>query len=108
MNIPIEVIEELESTSFHGAISNPTNIFFVGCISKNTMKIVCSDSDEVFISKMSLKHIIDQRGNSEIIFKIPEIMSNPTKIVDNSSKRQNSFILVKMNGKAKGVVIEIT
>ena len=39
---------------------------------------------------------------------IPKILSNPTKIVDNSKKRPNSFIFVRLNGKSNGAVIEIT
>jgi hypothetical protein len=64
---------------------------------------------KVYISKTSLKHILDQRhGDEHILSEIPEIIHDPTKIADNSLKRRNSYIFARMNGKAKGAVIEVT
>jgi hypothetical protein len=108
MYIPQEIIEEIQAVGFRGHISDPARIFFVAYFSQMTLNATKTSTKEVFISKMALKHIFDQRDNVKIIFEIPDIICNPSKIVDNSSKRPNSFILVKMNGKAKGAVIEIT
>ena len=108
MNIPNEVIKEIQAVGFRGLISDPTQVFFVANLSRSTLNAIGAKTEECFISKTSLKHIFDQRDSIGIIFEIPEIVSHPTKIADNSAKRPNSFILVKMNGKAKGAVVEIT
>jgi hypothetical protein len=102
------VINELKEIKPKGIISNPRQLFEIGSISFESMKVINTKYPKVFISKMALKHIIDQRESEEIIYLIPEILSNPTKIVDNSLKRLNSFIFAKMNGKYNGAVLEIT
>ena len=108
MSIPQEVIEEIENAGFHGHVTNSAQIFFVAYLSRSTSAVIGTDTKEVFVSKASLKHIFDQRDDVAIIFDIPDIVRQPTKIADNSSKRRRSFLFVKMNGKAKGVVVEIT
>lgn len=106
--IPAEILNELKEIKPRGVISDPKMSFEIGYISTTSIRIIGPTSPKVFISKRSLKHIIDQRGSDQIIYEIPEIISNPTKIIDNSVKRIGSFIFAKMNGKAKGVVIEVT
>lgn len=108
MHIPKRITNELKEISPGEPIKKPNLLFFVGRLSKHTMSVINTKVNNVYISRSALKHIIERRGNDEIISKIPLIISHPTKIVDNSKKRRNSFILVKMNGKASGVVIEIT
>lgn len=106
--IPDYVINELKEVKPKGIILSQEQLFEIGLISFKSMKIIDSPSSKVFISKMALKHIIDQRGSEEIIYLIPEILNDPTKIVDNSKKRQSSFIFVRMNGKSHAAVLEIT
>lgn len=106
--IPIHIINELKEIKPEGIISDSRQLFEVGLISFESMKIISSVSSKVFISKMALKHIIDQRGSDEIVYLIPKILNNPTKIVDNSKKRQNSYMFVRMNGKSHAAVLEIT
>ena len=74
-------------------ISNPQGLISLG--------------SNVGITRKSLKHIIEQRGE-DIISYIPKTLAAPTKIVDNSSKRPNSFLYARMNGNAKAVVLEVT
>lgn len=106
--IPIEIIEELIHVGFQKNILNPEQIFEIGSISLNAMCLISANSQKVFISKKSLKHIIDRRGSAKIIYLVPEIIGNPTKISDNSSKRPFSFVFARMNGRNHGVVVEIT
>lgn len=106
--IPDYVINELVRTGFQKNILNPEQVFEIGRVSSRTMNLIMAKSPKVFISKMALKHIIDRRGSEKIIYLIPGILSNPTKIVDNSVKRPSSFIFAKMNGEYHGVVLEIT
>lgn len=62
------------------------------------------------MSNKALKHIVEERGDEayEIVKNIPDILKNPTKVVDNSGKRANSYLFVKMSGKIKAVVLEVT
>lgn len=106
--IPKEIIDELVHVGLEKDILNPEYLFEIGCISIESTNIIGAKSSKIFVSKKVLKHIIDRRGNEKILYLIPEILRNPTKIVDNSSKRPYSFIFVKMNGKNHGVVLEIT
>ena len=103
-----EIIDELVGIDKRGSIKDPDGLFLVGHISNNTKDLIGTDDTKVYISRKSLKHIIDQRGSINIITELPTIISKPTKIVNNSSKRQHSFIFALMNGKARGAVIEIT
>jgi len=108
MFISKKITEEFSSIEAGHPIKDPLFLHFVGKISLATMRLIKASSRNVYISNLALKHIIEQRGNERIIYKIPQILSCPTKIVDNYRKRINSFILVRMNGKANGAVIEIT
>lgn len=64
----------------------------------------------VSVSRRSLKHIVEQRGEQarEIIHDIPTVLKTPTKIGDNSLKRPDSFLFARMNGKARATVLEVT
>lgn len=106
--IPRDVIDELIHAGLEKDILNPEQVFEIGYISAGAMTVIGANSLKVYVSKKALKHIIDRRGSAEIIYLIPGILSNPTKITDNSFKRQHSFILAKMNGRYRGVVLEIT
>lgn len=70
------------------------------------------ENGKVTITRKALKHIVNSRELNKadvdhVVSSIPEIMKKPTKIVDNSAKTPNSFLFAKMNGGAKGVVLEI-
>ena len=108
MSIHVSIIKELEEAPFKADITEPLAIFKVGVLADTDVEVIHAQFKEVFISKRSLKHIIDQRKGSDIILKIRNIIESPTKIIDNSLKRGNSFLFAKMNGKAQGVVIELT
>lgn len=91
-----KVIDEFSKLKHGTQIANPEGVISIG---KN-----------VVISRRSVKHIIEQRGElaHELIHDIPNVLANPTKIVDNSLKRPNSFLYARMNGKARATVLEVT
>jgi hypothetical protein len=105
--IPPSVIQELKNVGHHQPIENPNEIFEIASLSKENARLVGASSLKVFISKRSLKHVIDQRGDG-ILSLLPEIIASPTKISNNSKKRLGSFIFARMLDKANGAVVEIT
>jgi len=107
-NDALEIIPELQSVDPYGSISDPDRLFQIGTLSDSSAKRINSSDIRVFITKKAAKHIFDKRIDIDVLYKIPDIIKNPTKIVDNSKKRSNSFLFAKMNGKAKIVVLEIT
>ena len=106
--IPREIIDELIEIEKGEQIKYPTKLFLVGYISEDIKCLIGIDNTEVYISKRSIKHIIDRRGFVGIIDELDTIISRPTKVADNSGKRSGSYIFAIMNGKARGAVIEIT
>jgi hypothetical protein len=108
MSIPKEVFKELIELGVGQSIPDPNRVFLITSLSKEQMDLIGTNSSEVFISARSLKHIIDQRRSEEIVYFLSEIITSPTKVVDNSKKRSNSFLFVKKNGKIRGAVVEIT
>ena len=110
MHIPKEVVEELKSIKPQGLICEPSQTFLAGHISRLTMSVIKTNSDQVFISKVALKHIVDSRKDlaERVIEIIPEVLKDPDKIADNSVKRHNSFLFAKKLNKHYGVILEIT
>lgn len=103
----ISILKNFERKSI---IDSPDKIIEITQLPITICRIIKTNSIEVYISRKSLKHIMDQREDlaEYIIYSIPSILNNPSKISDNSHKRPNSFLFAKMNGNAKGVVLEIT
>lgn len=103
----ISILKKLDKDA---VIDSPDLAIEIARLSANIIETIRTNSEQVYISRKSLKHIINQRGKTAeyIIFSIPSILNNPSKISDNSSKRPNSFLFTKMNENAKGVVLEIT
>ena len=108
-NTVMPLVEGYRSVPRGVPIKSPQETFLIGTIRKDISEKF-NISEDAIISRMSLKHITEQRGENaiEIIESIPEVLSSPTKIADNSSKRPNSYLFARMNGKAKGVVLEVT
>ena len=109
MNIPLEIIEELRAVGFQKPIINPYCLYEVGVIPMHIKKIG-SDTSKVFISRMALKHIIDNRGEkaAEVIKIMPHVLMFPAKIADNSVKKKGSFLFAGTFGRHYGVVLEVT
>lgn len=107
LNHEISILKKLGEDAM---IDSPDKVIEIARLSTTVIKMIKTESAQVYISRKSLKHIMNRRGDMAeyIIFSIPSILNNPSKISDNSNKRQNSFLFAKMNGNAKGVVLEIT
>ncbi len=108
-----KLIDEIASLKKLGdvlIIDFPNKIIEVTTLSNEIISIIKTSSASVSISRKSIKHIINQRkeGAEYILLSIPNILNNPSKIASNSHKRPDSFLFAKMNGSAKGVVLEIT
>ncbi|MEI6346156.1 MAG: hypothetical protein WCO79_02895 [bacterium] len=90
-------------------IERPDRLLLVGELSPEVSRAL-GVPRTVLVSLRSLKHIVERRGEDamEIVQDIPKILSHPTKVVDNSTNRPSSYLFVRMNGKAKAVVLEIT
>ncbi|GEM_PF-173985 len=103
-------VEELSSFRIGEMIPCPETLLYVGTISKKTMEIIGANTQIVMISRRAVKHIIERRGpKTSFIFKnMLHVLVESTKIIDNSTKRNGSFIIAKQDGKIIGVVVEIT
>jgi hypothetical protein len=86
------------------------HLIYIGKISKKSFKKVSFLNWKVFISSETINHIFERREKiaKKVILFISEIISNPTKISDNSVKRIDSYIFIGFNEKIIGVVIEKT
>ena len=104
--IPPDIIKELVTTETGGPITDPLALYFIGIIPDKVAKLIKAKSGEVYISKKSLKHVIDRHG-VEMLFEIPIIIFRPTKVTPNHAKRNESFIFSRVILKPKGVVIEV-
>lgn len=67
-------------------------------------------SGQASVTNKTIKHIVESHGDqaNEIIEAIPKTLAEPTKVVDNSAKRANSYLFARKNGKNYGVVLEVT
>ncbi|MEK7673187.1 MAG: hypothetical protein AAB373_04860 [Patescibacteria group bacterium] len=88
-------------------ISDPDKEVDIILLSEDIVKILSLSGNSVTITRKALKHIVNNREINkadvdDIVGSIPYVLSCPTKIVDNSHKKINSFLFVRMNGKAKG------
>ena len=105
----MDVIDEFKPLKKGDVIREPNKTYQVADINEKSKSVIGSKISTVEISRRAIKHIVEQHGEqvSEILKMIPEILKNPTKIADNFAKRANSYLFVKMNGKATGVVLEV-
>ncbi len=106
----LRAVDEFTLLKRGAAIENPEGMLQTGNMSPQNAKLINAQTNEATISRKVIKHIIEQRGDSakEIIQSIPDILSNPSKIVNNSAKRPDSFLFAKKNGKNLGTVLEVT
>lgn len=105
-----DAIKEFSSLESGVFIKNPNVSLKLGKITSQDASIIGAKIDDVGITRRAIKHIVEQRGERarEFIESIPDVLTNPSKIADNSIKRPDSFLFAKMNGEARGVVLEIT
>lgn len=111
MKIPSKIIKELKSVESRGRIAVPELLFIAGKITQKVARFINTKTLKVFISRKSLKHIIDQRKDkaNEVIDAIPDTIQIPDLLIDNSHKRHHSFLFIKkISPKNYGVVVEIT
>lgn len=104
-------VREFSGLGYSELISNPEEMLFVVEISKEHARIVDLEDRVILVSRKVLKHITEQRGSKteEIVRKMPYVLCAPTKIVDNSIKKLNSYLFVRiLDEKGVAVVIEIT
>ncbi len=103
--------EELVGYPVGKHIPEPNKLLFVGLIpSFICSKIGVVKNTSVFISRMALKHIIERRESMAYSFikAIPIAISQPVKVVDNSLKRENSFLFIHHDVAIICVVVEKT
>lgn len=108
----LQTVEEFKGENKFEKIENPNEELYVASLPKRIIHILNLLHGKVTITRKALKHIVNSREINKadvkcIVSAIPEILRNPTKIVDNSAKTPSSFLFAKMNGKAKRVVLEI-
>lgn len=103
-------VEELSHIEGAGHISKPNDLLYITQLSEKTVKIMEGVCPDVYISRRAIKHIIDRRGQYVhfVCKSIPSVLENPTKIVDNSVKRKNSYLLAQFGTKIVGVVLDTT
>jgi hypothetical protein len=102
-------IEEFKKIGINRKIPEPEKTLKITTIPDEIARKIRLQNQDVLITRKALEHIIERRGvkADEFIGSIPDVLNNPTKIGDNSAKRANSYLFAKMNGKAKGVVLEV-
>jgi hypothetical protein len=92
-------------------IIDPHALVFVEMISDEISRNIGLDiNTEVHISRIAMKHIIERRGPKAyiVVTAINEVISKPSKVVNNSKKRKNSFLFVRESGIVVCVVLEKT
>ncbi len=91
-------------------IEKPEELHFVTFLTVQVKEIIGANADYVEISNRVLKHIVEQRGveAEDIISLIPHILLNPTKITKSFTKKSDRYLFAKMNGRARGMVLEVT
>lgn len=105
------VFRELKMISTGSPIPNHSDMLLVSRIPDIiSQKIGLTNNSYAYISRMALKHIIERRGliAESIVLKIPSAISNPSKVVDNSKKRKNSFLFLHPDDFVLCVVMEKT
>ena len=90
-------------------IENPEMLIELRPLPKDIKKIIHVKNAGVGITRKVIKHITEQRGQDAlyILRSIPDILARPSKIAKNNSKRPNSFLFAKMNGRAKAIILEL-
>jgi hypothetical protein len=87
MNISDKRINELENIGRNMPIENPLEIYSVDEMPFTISRIIDATNPMVYISRRSLKHIIDRRGSAQIVRDLSTIISRPTKVSSNFHKR---------------------
>jgi hypothetical protein len=106
----IQAIDELRSIKDTGSIRRPHESYFLAYIFGDVARTIKVKRRGVSISRRSIKHILERRGsNAEIVFsELKYVIERPTKIVDNSKKRKDSFIFIRSADITVAAIIEIT
>ena len=101
--------EEFKKMKVFQQIKEPDKLLPVIRLPDEISSIIKADNPEVTITRRALKHIVERRDivADEFVNAIPDVLSNPSKIADNTAKTPDSYLFAKMNGKAKGVVLEV-
>lgn len=107
----ITAYEEFKKIPPGELISEPGKLLFVEIIPDDiSMRMGILKNSEVYISRMALKHIVERRKSKAklVIDVIPKAIRRPFKVVDNSRKRNDSFLFLYSNGLVVCVVVEKT
>lgn len=105
-----QAIGDLRSIKDAGSIRHPHRCYFIAYLNGDVAHMIKAEQRGVFISRRSIKHILERRGsNAEAVFgELKGVIEKPTKIVDNSSKRKDSFIFIRSAEITVAAIIEIT
>ncbi|MFA4833563.1 MAG: hypothetical protein WC619_01800 [Patescibacteria group bacterium] len=106
----IAEVEKLKRIPKGMPINEAKKTFEVTTLPEDIVNNLKLENSKVTITRQALKHVVEYENRSmeNLVKSIPDILTNPTKIADNSAKRPNSYLFAKMNGKARGVVLEVT